>query len=259
MVENQSKTTETKIVVPKVTMRRPELINAQKKRCESQYARKNSQKILEERLINRKSTPRPSILLLNGLGEGKIIQLDLDALKSLSKKRRRESKLSIKAAQNVIQEEIKKSSFAARINNTLEFSPTEIEEQSLESSSSSSDDESSEILSTVSSLKPEDLEFLVDSPDIDKCLHKEAITVSNIKVFNSNSTPIKEHSPGTDSSPQPLQSTVAKRLVKDLMKDDLTRFIFVKVYGKEKLPSSIKKNNSKSVILSSAQNSHINI
>jgi hypothetical protein len=97
---------EIKIITPNIDLRKPYPTKKPKiiKPSETDTIKLKRKLKLQERLRNRKSTPRPSILLLNTLGEGKMIELDMEALKSISKQRRRESRLSIKNAQRVIAE-----------------------------------------------------------------------------------------------------------------------------------------------------------
>ena len=187
--------------------------------------------------------------MLNKLGEGKMIELDLDSLKQLSKENRRANRLSIKLANQIIKEEKRKSILASYANNTLDLSPSfdckadsrfpANLEKSISENSEESDSESS-----VSSLEAADFEFLAESPEIKRCLQEDAIKVSTIKlVANTPKKDLKRFSilAAESSSKKPLQSTIAKQMVKSLLQDDLTKFIFVKIYGQEKLPGSILK------------------
>ena len=198
-------------------------------------------------MANRKSTPRPSILLLNKLGEGKMIELNLDSLKKFSKENRRANRLSIKLANQIINEEKRKSILASYANNTLDLSPSFDRQPANLEKSISENSEDSDSESSVSSLEAADFEFLAESPEIKKCLHEDAIKVSTIKlVTNTPKKDLKRFSilAAESSSKKPLQSTIAKQMVRSLLQDDLTKFIFVKIYGQEKLPGSILKDFS---------------
>jgi hypothetical protein len=113
-------------------------------------------------------------------------------------------------------------------------------------------DTDDECLSTVSSLKPEDLDFLAKSPSLEQCLKEEAIRISNIKVLENTPVKVKavRHQSRfsnvyPSSSKRPIEPRMAKQMMKNLLQDDLTKFIFVKIYGESKLPSSIDRFSSK--------------
>lgn len=82
-----TETPEVSITLPKVDIRRPNDQNEElKKKDILTESKKNKKKLqLEESIKNRQSTPRPSILLVNSLGEGKMIELDINALKTISR------------------------------------------------------------------------------------------------------------------------------------------------------------------------------
>lgn len=173
-------------------------------------------------------TPRPSILLVNTLGEGKMIEIDIQAIKSISKQRRRESKLSIKQVKLALQ----RNSLISHKMTSLEVSPSLNENSPItnrsrssssnSSASSSSSSEESDNISSVSSLKAEDFEFLAHSPSLKQCLQEEAIRVSSIKVFDSNGTPLHNRRISfqggqLSSSKKPLEANLAKQMMRNLL------------------------------------------
>lgn len=226
----------TKVITPKINLINPQKdkVNCQDK-CVVPTELESLSKLKKELLTNRKSTPRPSILLLNKLGEGKMIELDLESLKRISLHNRRASRLGIKIANQIIKEERRKSILASYANNTLDLSPSQDHQaEKSHQESVSEHSENSDCESSVSSLQAADFEFLAESPELKNCLHEEAIKVSSIKL--AATTPkkcLKRFSilAGESSSKKPLQSTVAKQMMKNLLQDDLTKFIYVKIYG----------------------------
>ena len=143
------------LTTPKIDLRNPADSHPIQETNPAQKLSSKEQR--DELLANRKSTPRPSILLLNKLGEGKMIELDLDSLKKLSLKNRRASRLSIKIANQIIKEERRKSILASYANNTLELSPSvDVQDQKKvnrdREDSISEDSDDSDCESSVSSL-----------------------------------------------------------------------------------------------------------
>lgn len=229
-----------KIITPKIELIKPKRDQVESLTKKVTLKAKKTLTVPQELLLNRKSTPRPSILLLNKLGEGKMIQLDLESLQKMSKHNRNASRLSIKIANQIIKEERAKGSQLTPTVEPVARNPQDTVEYSL---SEGSDD--SDAISSVSSLQAADFEFLAESPEIKKCIQEDAIKVSSIKLISD--TPQRNMKRFSilgveSSSKRPLQSTVAKQMMKNLLSDDLTKFIFVKIYGQEKLPGSLLKD-----------------